>query len=366
MTKKRNTLRLDPLFQGVVREMEGAERFFYISVEGSQLLAADIGSLVTAPFEQRLLQKFSKFQGVRAVSYGEWHRNNLMKNRCVVSLNTKTIDEKMREMIGTQPSINDTLPYVARDVLLYYWTNSLDLRLIWGMYLASAGAKSSEVRELEKSVQQLLGYDIKDVIAMINSNFGVMVRANSQDQFVPIPDFAILLKLNDPEGIGKALQRSLKEFAIKLQQGTHKNITYYSWGIDPKESLQPVYAIHRDYLVLANTLDILKTILDTPLNNSRLIATKGFKELDPGFQTLNNSVCYIDQVRLLAHLQEFIGWAGTILAIQDRKAAEKSKALIDRLIDPLFMGMSMYEKTAIRTYVRDNRVYIDSQTRITQ
>jgi hypothetical protein len=117
---------------------------------------------------------------------------------------------------------------------------------------------------------------------------------------------------------------------------------------------------------LANTFDILKSIVDTPITKSRLTAAPGFKELDPGFQTLNNSVCYANQGKLLEHIREFISWAGTILAIQDRHEAEKSKILIDNLINPIFWGMAMYDKSATRTYLKNDRIIIESRTRITQ
>jgi hypothetical protein len=100
------------------------------------------------------------------------------------------------------------------------------------------------------------------------------------------------------------------------------------------------------------------------MNDSRLIASAGFKELDPGFQKLNNSVCYVNQATLVTHLEDLFSWAGTMLAIQDRHAAEKSKKIIDEFISPLFLGMAMYEKSATRTYIEDDRIIIETKTRI--
>lgn len=361
--QKKATLNLTPAFLSFTREMEGAERFVYCAVEELQNTAKSLIQLGSTPQQKTFLEEFSSFPGVRDVAYGGWRKKKLLKNRVIIRLNPGTMDERLQKMVATSPSINDSLPYVTNDVLLYYWSNSLELQLLWEMYVSRYGADSSEVLELEQEIRQIFGYDVNNLINMIGSNIGVIVRENRKEQFVPIPDFAILLKLTDADAAGKAIQQALKNLDIKLKKGSHRNIEYFSWGLDPNESLQPVYAIHRNYLILANTLNILRTILDTPINNSRLIATKGFKELDPGFQTLNNSVCYIDQARLLLRLQEFVGWAGTMLAIQDRNAAEKSKALIDNFIDPLFWGMSMYEKSATRTYVKNGRVYIESQIR---
>jgi len=363
--RKRSTLRNDAGFQNTIGELDGAERLLYFSVEGLQALASSVAGLLPDPQEQAVLLELSSFKGVASVAYGEWRQKRILRNRCIVRLNPQTMDDRVRHLIATSPSLNDTLPYVAKDVLLYYWSNTLDLKLLWEMYVSEAGAESEEVLNLQESVREVSGYELKELIGMFSSNVGIMINESERDQFVPIPDFALLLKLRDASGVERAVEKMLASFGIKVQSGKYKGVRYYSWGIYPRESVQPVYAIHRNHLILANTMDILRKIIDTPINNTRLVATKGFRELDPGFQTLNNSVCYIDQARLLARVQDFVGWAGTMLAIQDRNMAEKSKMLIDKFIDPLFWGLSMYETSATRTYVRDNRIFIEARTRIT-
>ena len=362
--KKQGTLKTNPSFINITREMEGAGQFFYCSVKALQEVAETLIETVTNPTELLALHEISLLKGVNRFSYGGTRQKKILKNRFIIGLQPEAMGKRIREMVATSPSINDSLPYAARDVLLYYWSNSLELQPLWEMYKERAGEQSDEVLSLQHDISGLFGYEVNELIDMIGSDIGVMVRENEEELFVPIPDLALFVKLDDTEKGSDALQKAVKHLDIKLKKGRYKNIEYFSWGLDPKESLQPVYTIHRKYLIFANTLNMLKTIIDTPLNNTRLIGTKGFRELDPGFQTLNNSVCYVDQARLLRRLQEMVGWVGTMLAIQDQKAAEKSKILIDNLIDPLFWGLSMYEKSAIRTYVRDERIYIESQTKL--
>ena len=362
--KKKNTLKANPAFVNISREMEGAGQFLYCSVKGLQKVASFLSTTVTDEKELFALHEVSLLKGVNRFSYGRTHLNKILKNRIIIGLEPETMDKQIRKMVATTPSINDSLPYAAKDVLLYYWSNSLELQAIWEMFRERVGADSDEVKRLQYDIHGLFSYDVNELIEMIGSDVGVIVRENSDELFVPIPDLALLVKLDDTARGADAIKNAVKHLDIELKKGRYKNIEYFSWGLDPKESLQPVYTIHRKYLIIANTLNMLKAIIDTPLNNTRLVAAKGFRELDPGFQTLNNSVCYIDQARSLHRLQEFVGWAGTMLAIQDRDAAEKSKTLIDNLIDPLFWGLGMYEKSAIRTYVRDERIYIESHTKL--
>jgi len=361
---KKGTLRSNPAFVDITRELEGADQLLYCSVQGLQKAAGSLAETVTDPMQLLALHEITSLKGVNRLSYGGTRHNKILKNRVIIRLQPEEMDKRIREMVATAPSINGSLPYAARDVLLYYWSNSLELQPLWGLFQERVGASSDEVVGLQHEIKKLFGYEIGELIDIIGNDVGVMVRESDDELFIPIPDLAMFVKLDDTVKGADAVRKVVKNLDITLKNGRYKNVEYFSWGVDPEESLQPVYMIHREYLVLASTLNMLKTIIDTPLNNTRLVAAKGFRELDPGFQTLNNSVCYIDQARLLRRLQEFVGWAGTMLAIQDRKAAEKSKNLIDNLIDPLFWGLSMYEKSAIRTYVRDGQVYIESQTKL--
>lgn len=359
--QKMATLRRNPKFLSILRDLDNAERTLYLDMQALQELA------VSPRFEAATQQTFLAVQpllnGLRTLAYGEWRTKRIISNRLLLNLAPEKIAPRILQLAATMPSLNDTLPYAARDALLYYWSNSLDLRLIWQMYVEQAGEASREVAELKSGMKGMSGHDPEELMAMIGTSIAFMLRENVNDHFIPLPDFAILLNLSDQQRGATAFHRILESLGIKTKLGRYKYVNYHAWGLDPSENLQPVYAIHRDYLILANTLDMLKHVIDTPLNNSRLVGTKSFRELDPGFQTLNNSVCFVNQARLLARLQEMVGWAGTILAIQDRHTAEKTKVLIDKLIDPLFWGLGMYETSAIRTYVEGPRIYIDAKTR---
>lgn len=364
--QKNSSLKTNSDFQSLAKEFAGSERLFYLSIDGLQALAAQGPSSATKTRVQAMLSEIPSLRSLKTLTYGTRLNEKILENKVVVQLNQQKIDSRAREMIDTSPSINYTLPFIAKDVLFYYWTNSLNIRLLWDMYVSEAGENTQEIEEFQNGIKQLSGYELNDILELISGNVSFVIGQNALDKFVPIPDFAVLLKIKDPSTIGNAIQRSLKKLDIKTQSRKHSNIEYYSWGIYPQESLQPVYAIHRGYLILANTLDILKSIIDTPMTQSQLTADPGFKELDPGFQTLNNSVCFADQGKLLEHMREFINWAGTMLAIQDRHEAEKSKILIDNLMNPIFWGMAMYDKSATRTYLKEDRIIIESQTRITQ
>ncbi len=358
------SLRANVEFADNKKKFKKSDRLLYFSVEGLQKLAEYGASRVQSARAQAILAELSSLKGVVSVMYGAWRNSATIQDRVFVRLNHSQMDPLVGKMIDTAPSLNDTLPFISKDALLYYWSNTLNVRLLWEMYVSEAGENNGGVANVRNAIQAITGHAIEDLMEMVSSNVSILMKKSARAQFVPIPDLAVMVKLKDPERIGEILHQSLVNHDINIESRKYKEIQYYYWGLYPQESLQPVYAIHRDYLILANTLDILKTIIDTPMNASRLIASAGFKELDPGFQKLNNSVCYVDQATLVTHLEDLFSWAGTMLAIQDRHAAEKSKKIIDEFISPLFLGMAMYEKAATRTYIDGDRIIIESKTRI--
>jgi hypothetical protein len=363
-TSPTESLRTDAEFADNRKKFKKADRMLYFSVEGLQKLTEYGASQAETARAKAVLAELSSLKGVVSITYGAWRKGSTIQDKLFVQLNRATMDPLVGKMIDTAPSLNDTLPFISKDSLLYYWSNTLNVRLLWEMYVAEAGENNLGVANVQNGIQAITGYALEDLMDMVSSNVSILMKKSARAQFVPIPDLALMVKLNDPEKIGEILHQSLLDHDINIERREHKGIQYYYWGLYPQESLQPVYAIHRDYLILANTLDILKTIIDTPMNDSRLIASAGFKELDPGFQKLNNSVCYVNQATLVTHLEDLFSWAGTMLAIQDRHAAEKSKKIIDEFISPLFLGMAMYEKSATRTYIEDDRIIIETKTRI--
>lgn len=353
-----------PEFQELIKETAEADRIVYCRVKQLQDQARTMAAFLPSSQERSLLYSFTAFPGIKAIGYGGWRQARMLRHRLYVQLDQDGVDGRIHAMVATTPTMNYSLPFVSRNVLLYYWSNSLELKLLWEMYVERVGADSVEVQGLQDTFRTIFGHDLQDVLEMIGTNVSILVEDSVVDSFVPIPDFGIFIRLQKTDGAEAAIQHALNHFGIQLKKGTYRNVDYYSWGIDPNESIQPVYTVYRDYLIVSNTLNVLKKILDTPVRGNRLVGSKGFRELDPGFQTLNNSVCYIDQGRLLYRVQEFVSWAGTMLAIQDRQAAERSKLLLDQLVDPLFWGLSMYEKSATRTYVEDDRIYIDTKIRL--
>lgn len=111
---------------------------------------------------------------------------------------------------------------------------------------------------------------------------------------------------------------------------------------------------------------MLKKVTDGPLQDASLLNSTQLADFNPGFDKPSNTIYYSNQVKLLDSLQDLISWGGTMIALKDRNLAVKSKILIDQLINPIFDGLSMYEKSATRSYTDKDLIIVESKTKIAQ
>lgn len=340
------------------------ERFLFVSIKGLQELASYGASRSQDKKAIAILQEISALKGLTTLAYGTWRDNEISNDTILAGINRDKMDTQVREMINTRPSINDTLPLAGEDILLYYWSNTLNPRLLWGMFVNEAGARDDDVDSIRFAIKNSTGYEVEQIMGMVDSNISILLRPSLRAQFIPIPDMALMIKLRDEKSMNNLIRQSFADLDIHLQSRVYKNTHYYVWGIYDRESLQPVYTIYRGYLIIANTMDILRSILDTPITRSQLIEAESFVRLDPGFQKLNNSVFYADQATLALHLDKIISWLGTIIAVQDRQAAASARVLTENLISPILKGLAMYEKSATRTSLEGDTIIIESKTKI--
>lgn len=355
-------LNTNPSFSRVKQHIATSDRKFYIDLSAMREISKNIAVHADSPQEQALLTEISKLQGFPTAGYGSWRQGRVLRDSLMIEMDYDKIMPITGEMLANKPETNSTLPFVVEDVLLYYWSNTLNARLLWQMYMKERVSDGHDVSAIAQSTLEVTGYTVEELTAMVGSDIGLILRPSEHDQFVPIPDTAVFIKLKDRKKIKEVVDASATHFDISLQSRKYKSVKYYYWGLYPMENLQPVYTIHKGYLIVANTLNILKSIVDLMADKEPLSSSITFAPIDPGFREKNNSVCYVDQKTLLGQLREAVSWAGTMLAIQDRRAAAKSKILIDRLINPLLLGLTMYEKAATRTYIDKNWIITEART----
>ena len=149
---------------------------------------------------------------------------------------------------------------------------------------------------------------------------------------------------------------------IPLTKKSIDGITHYLWGgVIPAGDLQPGFSITTDYLVLSSNRQQIKEFIRKGQDIQTLNLKAAFKAVDIGLTEQNNSINFIDFSQLTSLFKEIISWVGTMIAIQDRETAKRSKLLIDEVINPLLDGMAMYSTIGMRSYIETDRLIIESK-----
>ncbi|MBU4584765.1 MAG: hypothetical protein KKE63_06200, partial [Proteobacteria bacterium] len=213
----------------------------------------------------------------------------------------------------------------------------------------------------------------------------VLLRKIATDGFIPLPDGAIFLKIEKEDDFMKMLKPLLAKNNIPTKTEEYKGVNLTTLEVSFHPSLQPVYALHQGYLILASTVDLVKNIVDSTAGDGKgrsnvakskdgvsgaLISEDSFKQvnqgLDHGMTKKNNSVSFIRFSSLLHVVKELASWGGTMLSMQDREAAQRSKVMIEQLIFPLLDGLAMYEVIGSRSHIQDDALILESTTILAQ
>jgi len=190
------------------------------------------------------------------------------------------------------------------------------------------------------------------------------------------------LKIEKEDEFVKMVEPLLSKAEISTRTEEYKGVKLISWGVSLHPGLQPVYALHQGYLILATTVDLVKKIIDSPAaeeqerSDTAAIGAKGIrgalvkdksfhqinKGLNQGLTEINNSVSFVRFSSLLQMIKELASWGGVMLSMQDRETAQKSTVLLEQLVLPLLDGLAMYEVIGARSVIKDDAIILESTT----
>jgi hypothetical protein len=149
-----------------------------------------------------------------------------------------------------------------------------------------------------------------------------------------------------------------------MQAQNYKDIEVMSMAGASEGGLLPVYAIHDHYLFVASSMVMIKEIIDTIKDGHGLEDDAGFQKINSNLLEENNSVGYIRVGELMHSVKGMVNWGRAMVAIQDQANAQKMEVLIDRLVNPLLDGISMYSGLGLRSRIAPGQIIIESTTLI--
>lgn len=104
----------------------------------------------------------------------------------------------------------------------------------------------------------------------------------------------------------------------------------------------------------------MQRVIDQNITGISILDNKLFRKADPGFESLNNSTTFSDNVKLMKVLHRALEMFGTFIALENRETAMKAKILLKELITPLMEGLTIFDSMATRSYFTPETVVVES------
>ncbi|MFH2124791.1 MAG: DUF3352 domain-containing protein [Pseudomonadota bacterium] len=355
--------------------------FTYVSMPGLHAQLSKFTEMLDPLEKEGLQQVIAQWKGWEGLAFGVWQEKDMLRDKAVILYKKDLLDPLVGKMFAAQPVANKTLAMVPAGVLGYYWTNTLNMNTFWEMFTQEMKESEEQLKAMEQEVKSVTGVELQQILSMFGSEAVVLLKKIATNGFIPLPDGAIFLKIEKEEDFIKMLKSLLAKNNIPTRSEEYKGVTLSTLEVSFHPSLQPVYALHQGYLVLASSVDLVKNIVDTAAGDAKgqvdgagakeggsgaLISEDSFKRinqnLEEGLTKGNNSVSYVRFSSLLHAVKELASWGGTMLSLQDPDAAQKSKVMIEQLILPLLDGLAMFEVIGSRSYIQDDAIILESTT----
>jgi len=346
------------------QEFVDAKAFVYVSMPMLHGQAGRLAASLDMPEREELLKAIDQWKGWNGMAFGAWKEKGQIRDKGIVLFTREQLDPLVAGMCGMKPVENKTYAMVPDDIIGYYWTNTLNIGAFWEMFTRDMQGGEEQLEAMAQDVKTNTGFALEQIFAMFGSEAVVLLKEIVTDGFIPLPNGAILLKIEKEADLTAMLQALFAGMEIPIQTEEYKGIALNSLEISFHPSQRPVYALHQGYLILSGSVEMVKMILDGQGNPGGLTGGKNFQQVNEGLHQgltgVNNSVSYLRVSSLLQVFRELANWGGAILSMQGPETALKSKAVLDQMILPLLDGLAMYEVMGSRSVIRDDFILLES------
>lgn len=357
---KQNTLAQNKEYIRLRHDFIDAKLFAYVSMQALSEQTSRLTATLDPAQKEEIQKTLDQWKGWEGLAFGAWKEKGRIRDKAVVLFKKDKLNPLVAKMCSVQPVENKTLAMIPADILGYYWTNTLDMSTLWEMFTQEMKDSTEQIKAMEQDVKTFTGVELQQLFAMFGSEAVFLLKEVATDGFIPLPNGAIFLKIDKEEDFVKMLQPLLAKAAIPVQSEDYKSVKLNTLGMSLHPGLQPVYALHQGYLILASTVDLMKKVID----GGGLVGDALFQQVNQGLNQrltkVNNSVSFVRVSSLLTMMKELANWGGTMFSMQSPEAALKSKVAIEQLILPLLDGLAMYEVIGSRSVIEDDAIIMES------
>ena len=297
-----------------------------------------------------------EFAGTARMVFFHQSIENTQQFTSVVQFDPDQLAPFQKAIYTRKPAENSRLRSMPADLLVYFWSNWLDLPAWWQETLTrgTENEVAAAVR-IAAWIEKQTGMSIDQFLALFGREFGFHIPEIRTSGFFPVPSICLYIELADPDRAQKLLEKIISGLPLRRDKVAGIPVVSIMAG---GGLMQPSYALLDRFLVLADSREQIEDILKS--GSKRLVSDDVFQTVDMGMLQSSNLVMFARTAELIDSVKEFASWAGTIIAIRDEQAGAKSKVLLDQVILPLLDGLKMYRAKGVRSYTAPGEVVLET------
>ena len=366
--KKKKSLTANPNYQKLMGMYHEPRDFSYVSLEGIKNQAAVVLSKGQEEGANKEITKqlMTQWNGLQAMGCGSWSEADAIRSKVVVLVDNAKVDTSLKDFYAIAPEKNPSLAFAPEHTLAYYWTNTASLPLYWKLFQSKTDFSKEMIDNIHQSAKAQLGMDLEEFLGLFNKQMTVIIQNTNDKRPYPVPDFSILVRLNDSKRFHELVDNLMKKNAIAVQVNDYKGVGITSLEDFPESAgVAPVYAITNDYFMVATCPAYMKQIVDAMKEGHGLAETAGFKSVSTGMNEENNSLAYVRVDELVHLLKVFANTYIESSSVSMREdGGEGLKLILDRVVNPLLDSLTMYSDIGGRSKIMPGQIIAETTTAI--
>lgn len=344
---------LNPEYAQLKKRGRGRDDFF---------VYADLARLkpllpfLRSPAKSERIKNIPGFAGSKRMAIFHSSHGNIQQFTSIVQFDPDQLAPFQKTIYTRAPVENRSLLKMPSDLLVYFWSNWLDLPAWWQETLTrGTEAELASAQAMAAWLEEQTGMKIDQLLGLFGREFGFNIAEIRTSGFFPVPRICCCIELIDRDKVEQLMEKMIAGLPVRRDKVAGIPVVSI---MAANGLMQPSYALLENFLVVADSRKQIEEMLKPSVQ--RLVNDDSFQSVDMGMLRPSNLVVFARTAELINGLKEFASWAGTMVAIRDETAGRKSTVLIDQVILPLLDGLKMYRAKGIRSYTAPGEVVLES------
>lgn len=313
------------------------------------------------PQSQEMLFKaqLEKFQGIKSFNYVIYDDDGpVITSKAVVAIDRENLSSILAQKAGIPPGANPTLDYVPANVLFYTWSNNFDLKKYWQETIQGPGMDPRVEAQIKQAFADNMNMALEDVLSALGIQTAFLINDIKLGGIFPIPEFAFMVEVRQPERIDRLLKENIEGNGILLNTEDYNDKVIRSTMLPLGQDLSPAYTIFDGFCYIAVNRNLLKRILDRDAKE-RLQSHADFQAIDKGLSSENNQVFYLKFDKMVGRARSLMEWAMAWSAITKPEESQRIKQIVNLGVNPLLDGLTLFKTIGGHTRMGESQITSD-------